>query len=187
MPGGPGQLEVRYVDREGRAIPRARISVGSPYALTDEEGWARWSSFAVGEYEIQAQGAGHVPTTRTVRVEAGRTTRVVLTASPRGWMDLYVLGPDGDPLPHAVFDVYLPSRLPWIDLQDGVQRLDPFTDERGHRHLDRLEPGKVTLDVLHGPYARRIEIDIGEGRNPDLVVQFRPEDLLAREQASEEE
>ena len=164
------------LDHAGRPIVGQQVWLDRVYNLTDAEGRVVWDSVETGTRRITSKGVGHLPASAEVEILANEVTRVVLREPEPALLDLHVVGPDGTPLPFARVEVHMQSTLPWIDVENGVQRLDSLTDERGQRRLHHLESGKVTLDVEWGEWHRRVELAVEDGANPDVVVVLGGED-----------
>lgn len=52
--------------------------------------------------------------------------------------------------------------MPWVDEHDGVQRVDPFTDHRGRRRLERVEGGEVELSARWGTRRGSVKVEVRE-------------------------
>ncbi|MFQ5474114.1 MAG: hypothetical protein ACE5FA_14690, partial [Dehalococcoidia bacterium] len=54
--------------------------------------------------------------------------------------------------------------LPYADLEDGVQRIDPYTDTRGRRTFCAVTPGVVTVTARYGNRRDVRTLKVADGR-----------------------
>ena len=173
-----GGLEIEVVRADGRPAVGARVRV--PVAgehRTDETGVLRIEQVLAGDHEVVLDEAGLVSVAEQVAVVAGEVTRVVLQEPVGATLVVTVKGADGTPLPHAMVTVGQASGSPWADLApDGLQRLDPYTDERGRRALRRVESGRIRLGRPVGGLAGHARRDrrrpADQGRHPPAALSI---------------
>ena len=106
-------------------------------------------------------------------VVAHETADVDVAEAAGGAVDVLVVDADGDPLPFAQVEVTQPSRVPWVELEDGVQRLDGYVDGRGRRVFRGVEPGHVELSVRFGSRRERAAVEVDEGGVVRVQVTLR--------------
>ena len=81
---------------------------------------------------------------------------------------------DGTPLPHATVVVGQGAGTPWADVApDGVQRLDPYADERGRRVLQRVQPGRVRLDGWWGGWKGTLIVNAQDRQTSEVTLLVR--------------
>ncbi len=81
--------------------------------------------------------------------------------------ELEVVDENGEPLPFARIELW-PERSGWIDVRDGVQRLDRFTDHQGRRTLARMSRRIKDVTVSWG--SRWATVDVGEAKTGTLRI-----------------
>lgn len=162
-PPAPGALVVQALTSEGAPAAGAVVRVGERSARADAEGRVRFEALPAGPVTVSLLGAGAACSTEA-RVLPGATSDVVLRAGRGGTLEVELVDAQGHRIPMGTVHVDQPSGLPWLDLRDGVQRLDPFTDAAGRRTLEGVEAGHLTV---HGSYGTRqvsVEVDLAEGQ-----------------------
>jgi hypothetical protein len=105
-------------------------------------------------------------------VVAGEVRSATLTEPNGATIEVDVVDAEGVARPFATAKVVQPTRLPWVDLEGGVQRLDRYVDELGRRTFRHVEPGRVRLEAS---WARRkvettVDVRDGETRRVRIVV-----------------
>ena len=131
----------------------------------DADGRARAEDLVAGRYRVALHEAGLVSSSAVVDVAADAEATASLAESSGGSIDVLVVDGDGRPLPFASLDVgRLPWGLEWLDVSDeGVQRLDRFTDHLGRRALEHVEPGEVEVTVRWGSRSAKSKVAVSDG------------------------
>ena len=131
--------------------------------MADERGIARVSDLPPGEHTVSTASPGLLPGSATVVVKADKTTEAVLMEPGGGRLDVEVVDPSGKPRPFARLLVRAPSGRTVIDEVQGRQRLDMFTDERGHRRFERIESGALRVRAFWGGHAGDAQVELEDG------------------------
>ena len=63
---------------------------------------------------------------------------------------MLVVDAGGAPRPFARIRLASATGSPALDVVDGVQRADPFTDETGRRSFHRVPPGLASVEATWG-------------------------------------
>src|SRR5207253_2135133 len=106
----------------------------------DASGRARFESLRPGSYVLRLAEPGLLPVTARGEIIEGGEVFAAPTEPQGGEVDVVVVDADGRGLPFAIFAVTTPSRLPWLDVDGSVQRVDAFTDSLGRRRMAHVEP-----------------------------------------------
>jgi hypothetical protein len=118
----------------------------------------------VGAWIVAVLEPGLVPIHAQVLVRAYETKTLSLVEPSGGTILVEVVSETGGPLPYAALQVSQPSGARWADLSDdGVQRVDPFTDFLGRRTLARVEPGAVRVKVTWAGSSAETPVEVGDG------------------------
>lgn len=173
-----GTLRVRVRLPSGAPAAGALVETDSPNgagvtAITDLEGRAVLPGVAQGTHAVRVNGAG-ATTTAPATVEAGHTTEVEVSTAEGGTIEVAVVDSRGHPLPYATLTITQPSGLPWLDLEGELQRIDPYTDELGHRTLRRVESDLVKVKATFGSRSAEATVTVVEGRTSELRLVLRP-------------
>jgi len=168
--GERGTLSVTVGRRDSGPAVGATVRCFNKSATTDERGVAVLRDVPVGERTVRLDEPGLVMTTQKVQVVAGVVTRVTLREAHGGSLRVRVLAPDGEPAPFAI--IRLPSHAGWVDLDQGVQRLDPFTDVRGRRTLAHFPAGNWRVAASWGGLAKRVRVTVTEGGVATVTIKL---------------
>ncbi|MCC7136870.1 MAG: carboxypeptidase regulatory-like domain-containing protein [Planctomycetes bacterium] len=180
-----GDVRLHVLRRDGRPAAGATVRlefVGEAVApcvpddvvvTLDDAGRATVRDLVVGPWRATLREVGLVPTARTLAVVAHETVDVDVAEAAGGAVDVLVVDADGDPLPFAQVELAQQSRIPWVELEDGVQRLDGCVDARGRRVFRGVEPGHVELSVRFGSRRERASVDVDEGGVARVQVALR--------------
>ncbi len=164
-----GAIEVTAYTADGRPARGALLwlNQGLEMQRTDQHGRARFTELEAGRYHVTLREPGLLRKLARVDVKKDKTSRIVIR-EPRGMtVRVRVVDVHGDPLPFATLHL---NR--WVDIQHGVQRLDPFTDEHGRRTLR----GYPRHNKLHASWAGRrgyAKLATEEGSEQDVTIVLR--------------
>ena len=87
---------------------------------------------------------------------------------------MLVVDEAGRPCPTARLEIRAASTPAWFDVEGGVQRLDPFTDEHGRRSIARVAPGAALVRaVAAGGRTAEAEIEVQDGGTRSLTLVVR--------------
>jgi len=153
-----GVTTIRVRLRDGRPAVGALVTIAGRRHYTDSDGRVRVMSLPPGVHRVTVSQVGVIPITASVTVPAGRDVEIELDEPPAAAVDVEVVDDRGRALPFAALAVKTPSGEPWVDLQDGIQRLDPYTDHEGRRRLHNLEPGDLRLTVTWGSRKQEVHV-----------------------------
>ena len=170
-----GGLEVAVIRSDGRPAVGAhvRLPLNGEYR-TDETGVLRVEKVVAGTIEAWLDEPGLVPVAEKVDVVAGEIARVTLQEPAGATVVVTVKSADGTPLPHATVVVGQGAGTPWADVApDGVQRLDPYADERGRRVLQRVQPGRVRLDGWWGGWKGTLIVNAQDRQTSEVTLLVR--------------
>ncbi|MHC5011178.1 MAG: carboxypeptidase-like regulatory domain-containing protein [Planctomycetota bacterium] len=154
----------------GAPAVNAAVNLRGRTERTDASGRTRFEAVPAGSHAITVRQLGLLPIAGSVDVEAGRTARVFLQEAQGSAVRLRVVDEYDLPLPFATFAVKTPSGQGWTDERGGVQRIDPFTDERGERRIDHVESGALEFTVSWGSRRATLTLDADDGDRHDLRV-----------------
>jgi hypothetical protein len=166
-----GRVVATVLRRDGSPAAGALVRIRGLYARADLRGEATLEHVAIGEHELGLRETGLVPTTCAVAVAAGRTTRVTLREAAGATVHVRVVDGEGEGLPYAILD--LPPAPEWVDLHEGVQRLDPFTDVEGRRTLRRMPIQRRRLAATYGSRTGSVELDLRDGAAQTVTITIK--------------
>ncbi|MFM8979456.1 MAG: hypothetical protein ACKOSS_03220 [Planctomycetia bacterium] len=169
-----GPLPLRVLDGRGAPAAGARVRVrgaSGDGASADASGCVVLPDVEAGPVRLVVLGAG-APCVLEVQAGALPRSEQVLATPVGGTLEVTVEDETGAGLPCATLELALPEGLPWIDLQDGVQRLDPLTDARGRRTLSALPLGKVVLVAHFGTRSAQAEVQVEDGRRQAVTLRL---------------
>ena len=136
-------LRVRLEDWRGRALRAVMTARGD---VTDEAGVFVRDEVRPGPQSVRARVAGYLPFVSEIDVPAGSTIETRLREPRGGRLTVEVMDGEGRPCPAAC--VVLPGTW-WFDVdEDGLQRLDGWTDHHGRRSLARVAPGPTEVHAI---------------------------------------
>jgi len=189
---GP-ELCVRVVRRNGTAAAGAKTvieyvepttgragHVVRAYVRADSGGVARfpkvpgpWARFLLAEPGLVR--------TWSERVDVGDAPPMVLREGTGGALVVRVVDAAGRLLPHAriraetqdLHHVRGPIHC-WADEGAGVQRVDPFADEKGSRRYPHVTPGRVNVEAWWLDRRGEAVATVREGETTEAVVTLRP-------------
>jgi len=111
-----------------------------------------------------------VPTSRIVSITEGAEHVFELREQLGATIDVFVQDERGDGVPFAELSVKQPSGEDWIDLVDGVQRLDRFVSARGWRELQNVEPGEVEIEAVYADRKGSGVVRVSPGNSARLWI-----------------
>ena len=173
---------LRVYTPDGRPAKGARVALGTQGGVANHLGRAAFDIRASGRMQVRVHGVG--PSwSISVNVDERPRQFFDIHIQPPGTIDVVVVGADEQPIPYARLAVTQGSKLPWFDIQDGVQRLDPFTDHRGRRRLTNLEPHTpIEVTAAIGSRSRAATLMVGAGETKRMVIDLSeptpPEELV---------
>ncbi len=168
---GTARATVTVVRRNGEPARGSTVSIAGQHVMTDAYGRATLSTLPDGRHRVFAALPGMVCAKSEIHVSAGRPATDLRLTEPKGLtIDLAVEDHRGTPTPYAQVYVAQESGNPWVDLQDGVQRLDRYTDYLGKKRLCHVEPGKIKIIVAWA--CKRHEASF-ELRDASIVHELR--------------
>ena len=168
-----GSAVIEVLRSDGSPATRVRVDVAGRTARTDDAGQARFTGLPVGEHDVIVRANGLLPLSDWVCVTADREVRLLLREPEGGAIDVHVTDARGDPLPFAALRVRAPSKSAWVDEQGGRQRVDPFTDHWGHRRVEGVEAGRISIRAAWGGRASEKHVDVSEGRVAEVTLVLR--------------
>jgi hypothetical protein len=155
---GRSVLDVRVLRRGGSPAAWARVDVvvAAPkekgdlgdvrHLRLDAEGRGRVTKLPAQTVVVRLREPGLVPVSAGVAVGDDVPASVTLREPDGGSVEVVVVGADGLPLPFAELEAHEACGLEWQDVaDDGVARMDAFTDHLGRRVLARVEPGDLRV------------------------------------------
>ncbi len=168
------ELIVRVLRRDGAPAVDCRVAVDDEWPgvslTTDARGRAHFRGLRSGKVLVVARQAGLLPMTGGTKLSSGKVTKLTLREGSGGSLDIEVVDDDGKPLSYATLRVATPSRLPWLDVHDGIQRLDPFADHRGRRTLEHVEPGSILIHTYWGSRKGEQRLKLAEGERKSVRI-----------------
>jgi hypothetical protein len=144
---GRVRAEIRRAD--GRAAAGIPCRVSDSVAVTDTNGVATIDDLPVGHYPLTSDDPAIRLEESTIDVVADVETVVVVRERPGATLDVTVVNERGLPWPTAriVIRPGVPQSLADLD-EDGVQRVDFFTDAYGARTIHSVEPGEFIVTAF---------------------------------------
>ncbi len=144
----------------------------------DEAGRAQVDGLLVGRYVVRLHEDGLVSTSASAEVREAGVARADLVEPEGGSVDVVLVDGEGRPLPFGTLSVGLPSNLTWLDVTDeGVQRIDGFTDRAGRRVLDHVESGEVEISASWASRTAKATLWVADrGRVVARIVLRVPEE-----------
>jgi hypothetical protein len=148
--GGGGRSDGRYLDRDGRAV---------------------FLGLEAATYRVFLEEPGLVTASALVDVVHLQERVVALVEGEGARLRVEVLDREGRGLPFATLSVKTVEGPGWVDLgDDGVQRIDPFTDHLGRRTLEHVDPGEVTITATWGSRTGKAVVQAEEGRRHEVRI-----------------
>jgi hypothetical protein len=170
-PGAPrGAVRVRGLGIDGRPVAGATVTVGSDAATTAADGVVTVERVLAGDQPVTARAYGRFPMSGSVRVVADRTTDVEVHEPVGATLEVVVVDAAGLGRTAARLTVRTEGSIAPFDVVDGVQRIDPFTDEHGRRTFARIAPGLTTVFATWGSRSGREEVFLRDGERRTLRV-----------------
>ena len=154
-------VRVRALDDQGRPIVGGHVGGHR----TNEDGEAIVDA-KEGSFTLRVEGPGRFPMTLATEVVFGRENEVTLR-EPRG-ARLEVLVTDEEGRPRACARLTVTGKV--FDVEDGVQRVDLFTDHRGRRTLARVEPGVRAVRAFWGSRDGSEQVELADGETRRLTI-----------------
>lgn len=137
--GPKATVQVRMLDRDGHPVPEAKVAGGTASAHGDEAGLTVLRDVRGGSVRFMAVAPGHLA---WVYVTDVAEPDIIDLREPEG-ASLEVTVVDAEGRPRAFASVE--PTVPYFDVVDGVQRLDPYTDVLGVRRFSRVQPGRCIV------------------------------------------
>ncbi len=166
-----GEAEVLVLDRAGKPVGGARVWCSRLAERTDASGRARWRALPAGEQTVRLDEPGFVSTSAPVVVRSGQRTKITLREAAGSTLEVRVVDKKGEPLPYAM--VALDVKSGWIDIEDGVQRIDPFTDIRGRRTMRNVPSGKRIVRAHWGGLDGYATVVVKPGQAAKVTVTLK--------------
>ena len=142
-----GDARVRLIDAAGRPMAGVRVRIATIPAVTDADGVARVAGAREGAGVVVVEGAGYRFGRVPVTIVAGQEASLDLSEAPASTLEVHVVDVDGRPVPSSSIELRS-TAFDWFDVDaDGVQRLDPFTDEYGVRLCHDAPCGAVKVSA----------------------------------------
>ena len=179
------RVEIRVQTPRGAPAHGAWVTVAGVTRVADAMGRVVFTDLPATEHRVKISGAGPSWTQPLEVADARHQTHVVRV--PRaGTIELSVIGTNGDPLPHARLTVAQASGLSWFDIEDGVQRLDRFTDAAGRRRLRNLQPDTdITIEATFAGKTQRETVRLAPGQLMHVTLDLsRPPNPKSVQQAA---
>ena len=170
---GCGALDLHVLRHDGSPASHASVFVGRRQLTLDEDGRVSVNDLPLGTCCVRTSTIGLLPMEHGLELVKGETVQLELQESAGGAIDLRVTDVHGKPLPFATLSVKMPSGSLWVDEQDGVQRVDPFTDRLGRRRIQRVETGRVEVRARWGSRVGTTAVEVEEGRAHDVTLVVR--------------
>lgn len=168
-----GTLHLLVLGRDGRPLPGLSVWLWGPTSKsvrTDAAGRVT-ASLEAGEYECSVVVPGVVGFNQRLDVAPRAAVSYTLREPQQAELHVRVVDHMGNALPYARLAVR-PALGVWVDEEDGVQRIDPFTDVFGRRRIGGLPAGNARLEARWG--SRRahavVECRAGEASALELML-----------------
>lgn len=156
---GSASVDVTVYAHDGSPLADGFVYVpGATSGRTSASGRVRLSGLPEGEHQVVVREPGFPLTARSVVLEPGATTAVRIDAEAASVLTVDVVGDDGRPLPGARVVVRPYGELPFVIVEDGVQRLLPTTDRNGRVVLRGVPRERAELDVSWGVTTRSVSL-----------------------------
>jgi hypothetical protein len=169
-----GSVLVRAIGWDGRPVVKRPIISWRYGEATDALGVARFGDLPVGDRPFTLVSVDRLFAGATARVVAGEETTVTLLEPQGGRLEVLVVDEGRRPCPTARLAILAASKPAWFDVEGGVQRLDPFTDENGRRSIARVAPGTALVRaVAAGGRTAEAEIEVQDGVTRSLTLVVR--------------
>jgi hypothetical protein len=178
-----GTLSVVALRRDGAPAAGASVRLEMLRDMqADAAGRVRFEGVPAGAYTLILREPGLVPTRLDAIVVAQETRDVVLREGEGGAIRVSVVDEEGRGLPFATIELFQPSGVRFVDLEDGVQRLDMFTDQDGRRRFGHVEASTVRVSASWGSRRVGTMVDVLEGRDVPVTIVLpapaEPPDLV---------
>ena len=160
-------VRVTVLDHEGRPVKAATIR----QVDTDADGKALLTGLRPGRTLLVATAYGRLPMSGTIELTPGGSHELTLREPVGARLDVLVVDEEGRPRPSASVHV---ERGSAFDVDDeGVQRMDPYTDHRGRRSFARVTPDRVVVRARWGSRSGGTEVSLEDGRRRQVRVVVR--------------
>jgi len=157
-------VRVRAVGVDGEPAPGIRVFLQNDYdqelERTDAEGVAVFLSVRPGPARVRVRGAGYLfPEETLLDVAAKGVVELDVREEEGREVLVRVLDSAGAPVSGALltFSVYL--ALPWLPVEDGVQRLNVHTDRDGWARLPGFPPGRMEIEAHYGSRKEKVVVE----------------------------
>jgi hypothetical protein len=166
-----GAIRVRVLGWDGKPVARPSLRcVGVGRVSCGADGLVTLDECTVGVHDVRFDAEGRLPTTARVVVAAGQSTDIVLREPVGARVDVSCVDVRGRPCSSAELEIETKHRGPILDVTDGVQRLDPFADERGRRTFARVSPDVIRVRARWGSRSGEAVFDVKDGETKDVRV-----------------
>ena len=172
-PEGTGSLAIAVSRRNGLPAAGALVLVTGPVDRSDradDAGRIEFDRLPAGKYRVHLREPGLVYATDDVELADGESRTIALAEAPGRAATVRVLDADGLPLPNALVQVDLPWGERHVQITDGAQELDHWTDLSGRVRFTDLPAGTLTVVVHFG--SRRVNAPL-EGDAVDVTIPNR--------------
>lgn len=173
QPEGTGRLIVTVSRRNGLAAGGALVMLHGPVKHSDradDAGRVEFDRLPAGKYRVHLREPGLVYATGDVELTDGESRTIALREPPGRAATVRVLDADGLPLPNVRVHVQLPWRSRHVQVNDGLQELDHWTDLSGRVRFTDLPKGKHVVVAEFG--SRRAEAPL-VGDTVDITIPNR--------------
>ena len=157
-------VRVRAVGVDGEPAPGIRVFLRNDYdhdvERTDAEGVAVFRSVRPGPARVRVRGAGYLfPEETFLDVAANGVAELDVREEEGRDVLVRVLDAAGNPVCGArlTFSVYL--ALPWLPVEDGVQRLNVHTDRDGWARLPGFPRGRIEIEAHYGSRKEKVAVE----------------------------
>lgn len=143
---------------------------GPRWISTDVNGVARTSNPPEGRVIVEVEQRGFLDIRTEILMPPSGTKDVTLVEPAGGRLRVTVVDKQGVALPYATVELLVHSRNPYVDLVDGVQRLDRFVDHEGRRVFTRVPVGDLTYVAAWGSRRHRGTLTIKANATHDVRI-----------------
>ncbi len=166
-----GSLAIQVSRVSGEPARNARVVLradGWEAKHTDVSGFVAFDSLPPGKYEVTLEEPGILFTKETVTVGKLTHTNVTLR-EPKGWSTrIRVVDKERRPVVAAHVRVNPAGYLGYVDVRDGVQRINHLTGRDGELEIGPLPPGTLRVQVLFGTLV--VSERIRQGKEETVIV-----------------
>jgi hypothetical protein len=135
----------------------------------DAEGVVRLRELPAGTRPFTISGPGMLHAAASFEVRSGETVSVRAREPIGARLEVLVTNEAGTPMPFA--GVRTSSKT--LDVVHGAQRLDAWTDARGSRAFERVQPGSTNVDARWGDLRGTAAVLLEDERTTEVVIVVR--------------